>query len=745
MVFDLADVLKILRIVDFKESKSAANQIKAKYPETAENSLKYLLEREANDLKRKKILKIILFSEKSFVDEVFEKNSLKNMNLVMNIFNSIQKSTQEKKDEEIFKEISKNFLDFKSKNSGKDLEYFSKNYKKITQELSNSSNLAISGQSQSRKLEKKSNITILMPKLQEAKITKQEEKIIQDHHKKKSENRKALEENIKKISGDLNSEKLIDKSVEKYANDLIDAYKEFVEWKPGKREINNETAVTELNQIINDRVDYDKNGKIITFHEANLESIFQSLINRSHEFSKDLIDDRDKTFAKNLKSEKIELEKKQKEDFENKFSMRKFQYFSKNNNKNLSIQKINDSEKNSPDARRIYELIAKTQKIENEPGVISKMSKETDYLEKLLYALKAYKKKPDLTIRDLKNFIDFSNDSIETTRALINFYDSNEKIKSRMIQDGLDPENEADRKKVLKKDGAGIDQMTYAGIEKGRGYLEKFAFSAPKNPEKKDEELFAKNDQNFKELSDSGLLEIAQKIKEFSANITISHKKNREESMSAHGSAIIYKIDKKNNIVYFLTNEHVLNVIDENSPNKKKLQINNVKIQTMNSDLSRPEYNAEIVGFSPDQKYVDIGLIAVKFSNEDISKIKEPLINEKKLSEKQNVILAGNSFATGSEDFSTNITFGKTQKSIDHYIEYNNPSFSGNSGSGLWNEKGELVGIHARGSEDEQKNLPNQRNKGLAIPISITKKIADNLISEYEKKNKNLSSVLSIN
>lgn len=453
-----------------------------------------------------------------------------------------------------------------------------------------------------------------------------------------------------------------DKVFEKYTDNLINSYAEF-------KKINKDLALNDLNNLIQERK--EKNLE-------NLDSITEFLtIEKNYNFINNLIqnpylylsDKNNEFINKNIT--------KKNEKIEEKFLMKNFKKFS-NPDKNLHI--IGPHIRNTIESRRIYELICKSQKLESEKNIISRMQKETDYLEKVLQSFKKYKKKDNLEIKDLKNFLDFSNNPIETMRALINLYDSNGKI--------------------------------------GRDYLDNFAFA-------KNFDEIPENDPNYFQLSNDQISEKIQKAKNFSANIILS-----ESNKSFLGSSVLYKIDKKNNIAYFLTNEHVLGKSNANN--------NKINVQIMNPDLEKSEYEAEIVGSSNDH---DVGLIAIKLSRDDIAKMNEPKIN-KQVQVNKRIFLIGNSHGLGDKDFSTNVTIGNIKEQIfKEKIIYDSPSFPGNSGSGLWNQEGELIGIHKAGSENKDKIYI--KNFASGVPIALASEIADKLILDYEKKHNIKNSRLS--
>ena len=195
---------------------------------------------------------------------------------------------------------------------------------------------------------------------------------------------------------------------------------------------------------------------------------------------------------------------------------------------------------------------------------------------------------------------------------------------------------------------------------------------------------------------------------------------------TSSGSGIIYKLDKENGSAYILTNYHVMynkaasNVFDDEDIN--------VFLYGMESE--KYGIPAKFVGGSA---VYDVAVI--KIENSDILKVSNAM--EAKLSDSDDiavldeVIAVGNALGAGisatrgfvnveSEYISLNVG-GIT--SMMRVVRVDAAVNKGNSGGGIFNTSGEIIGILNSKEIDE-----GVENVGYAIPINLATTVADNII-----------------
>ena len=211
-------------------------------------------------------------------------------------------------------------------------------------------------------------------------------------------------------------------------------------------------------------------------------------------------------------------------------------------------------------------------------------------------------------------------------------------------------------------------------------------------------------------------------------------------SMSA-GTAVIYKITDE--YTYLLSNYHVVYESAANSDNGGKIArrivgyvygTNGGPVSTGTKDGDYDVYNFSEGGlnieFVGGAITYDLSLLRVK--TEDLKKVNPNAAEVKFASEYhtgQTAIAIGNPENEGisatqgiiSVD-SENIVLSidGTQRAY-RSIRIDTPLYSGNSGGGLFNLDGELIGITNAGDGDDQ-------NVNYAIPLSIVKNVAENLM-----------------
>ena len=195
------------------------------------------------------------------------------------------------------------------------------------------------------------------------------------------------------------------------------------------------------------------------------------------------------------------------------------------------------------------------------------------------------------------------------------------------------------------------------------------------------------------------------------------------------GSGVIYNLDKEQGSALVITNYHV--VYNKSSINPSRIS-SNIKLYLYGSEVEASALPATYVGGS---MTYDIAL--VKVENSEI--LKNSNATEVKIANSNNVKVGSTAIAIGNPDASgisatagiisvdseyitmlgaderTTITFRCLR--VDAAV---NP---GNSGGGLFNAKGELIGIvNAKTVDDEIENM------GYAIPSTLAVNVAENIL-----------------
>ena len=197
-------------------------------------------------------------------------------------------------------------------------------------------------------------------------------------------------------------------------------------------------------------------------------------------------------------------------------------------------------------------------------------------------------------------------------------------------------------------------------------------------------------------------------------------------SSASAGSGVIYKIDKETNSAFVITNYHV--VYNENgiSSNGIAEKINVFLYGSEYADMSIP---ATYVGGSNNY---DIAILRIDnnelLDNEVI--LEATFADSNKTFAGQSAIAVGNPDGAGISAsygivsvYSEHITLNIGGAVSLRVMRIDTPVNSGNSGGGLYNENGELIGIvNAKTSDDSLENI------GYAIPSNIVKAVADNII-----------------
>ena len=197
------------------------------------------------------------------------------------------------------------------------------------------------------------------------------------------------------------------------------------------------------------------------------------------------------------------------------------------------------------------------------------------------------------------------------------------------------------------------------------------------------------------------------------------------------GSGVIFKLDKRNGKAFIITNYHV--VYDKNEGISKE-----ISVYLYGGEYSEAEINATYVGGSLNY---DIAILYV----EDSEIIKNSCAVAVDVADSDNIFVGQTAIAIGNaEGYGLSASSGVI--SVDsEYIDMIAPdeitqvSFRvmridtavnhGNSGGGLFNAQGELIGIVNAKIIDE-----NVENIGYAIPSTLVVAVANNIIDNCFEK-----------
>ena len=208
------------------------------------------------------------------------------------------------------------------------------------------------------------------------------------------------------------------------------------------------------------------------------------------------------------------------------------------------------------------------------------------------------------------------------------------------------------------------------------------------------------------------------------------------ETGSSAGSGVIYKLDKEKGDAYVITNYHV--VYNANSVTQNKISDNiNLYLYGMEYATNGGESYAIPATFVGGSMQYDIAVLKVSANTVLMSSNARAvdIADSDRVSILETAIAIGNPDAAGlsatvghinvdSEEI--NVAFETTSGSVAVELRVMRTDAavnSGNSGGGLFNDKGELIGIVNAKTSDS-----NIENVGYAIPSNVAKAIADNAI-----------------
>ncbi len=206
------------------------------------------------------------------------------------------------------------------------------------------------------------------------------------------------------------------------------------------------------------------------------------------------------------------------------------------------------------------------------------------------------------------------------------------------------------------------------------------------------------------------------------------------ESTSA-GSGVIYTLDKVTGSAYIITNYHVVYSVDSNTTNNIS---DDISIYIYGSENEDSKITATYVGGS-----MNYDIAVLKVENSEILKNSDTqailLADSNLVQVGQTAIAVGNPEAEGisatngivsiDSEYITMTATDEITSVTFRVMRIDTPINSGNSGGGLYNDDGELIGIvNAKVKADGVENI------GYAIPSSIAIKVADNIIANNTVK-----------
>ncbi len=207
---------------------------------------------------------------------------------------------------------------------------------------------------------------------------------------------------------------------------------------------------------------------------------------------------------------------------------------------------------------------------------------------------------------------------------------------------------------------------------------------------------------------------------------------------SGEGSGVIYDIDKNSGDAYIITNYHV--VYDSSTSDKisKSIQIylyGSPYGQVSENQLAKYAIPATYIGGT---MYYDLAVLKIDASKilMESSAIKADIADSNKVSVLETAIAIGNAKGEGisatlghvnvdSENI-VMLSADNQSRVTCRVMRIDTAVNSGNSGGGLFNDRGELIGIvNAKMADTTVDNI------GYAIPSNVVKGVVDNIVYYY--------------
>lgn len=204
---------------------------------------------------------------------------------------------------------------------------------------------------------------------------------------------------------------------------------------------------------------------------------------------------------------------------------------------------------------------------------------------------------------------------------------------------------------------------------------------------------------------------------------------NQSQKYTASGSGVIYKLDKETGSAYIITNYHV--VYDSKSSTSNKIA-STITVYLYGKELSTGGMVATYIGGS-----MNYDIAVIKIENSDILKnsdaVAVTISDSNDVVVGQKAIAIGNPEANGISVTSGIVSVDSESLQMTAADDVTTVSFrvmrvdtavnGGNSGGGLFNAHGELIGIvNAKIIDSSVENI------GYAIPSNVAVYVADNIL-----------------
>ncbi len=206
-----------------------------------------------------------------------------------------------------------------------------------------------------------------------------------------------------------------------------------------------------------------------------------------------------------------------------------------------------------------------------------------------------------------------------------------------------------------------------------------------------------------------------------------------------NGAGVIYELDQTTGSAFIVTNYHVVHLAESIAADGIS---DDIRVYLYGSEYANTALNATYVGGSA--KY-DLAVLRV----ENESALKADFLREVKLPASRDVVVGQTAIAIGNPD-GDGISVTSGVVSVDseeiriapddvnevsmRVMRIDTPVNSGNSGGGLFNSQGELIGIvNAKTGNADMENI------GYAIPLPVVCGVAENIIDHcYGKSNESV-------
>ena len=204
---------------------------------------------------------------------------------------------------------------------------------------------------------------------------------------------------------------------------------------------------------------------------------------------------------------------------------------------------------------------------------------------------------------------------------------------------------------------------------------------------------------------------------------------------NAVGSGVIYKLDKARGDAYIITNYHVL--YDTKSPNANKISttINCLLYGQEFIDYAIPatyvggsmQYDIAILKVTGSRVLVESNAMAVEFANSDDVSVFETAIAIGN-AQGEGISVTCGVITVESEELSMTATDGSGMMQM-RVMRTDAAVNGGNSGGGLFNSQGQLIGI-----VNAKIVSNNVEGMGYAIPSNVVKYVSDNILYYCDEK-----------